>query len=168
MDPLKIISILLGVILICILVYLITRQVKDYFSTRNPLLRELFDKIRNALKNNEENLCLSKDGECKLENQITNKGGLSCLDNITIHESDSSYTINKQKIHLCLRDENNKYYEKNMLIYVLAHEIAHVLCDSVGHTEEWKQIFDNLLDCLAKEKIFDPEKPLIKNYCGHN
>ena len=28
-----------------------------------------------------------------------------------------SYTINKKKMHLCVKDENNTYYDDNMLIY---------------------------------------------------
>ena len=30
-------------------------------------------------------------------------------------------------MHLCVKDENNKYYDDNMLIYVALHELARVM-----------------------------------------
>ena len=33
-----------------------------------------------------------------------------------------------------------------MLVYVLAHEMAHVICPNIGHTPEFHAIFDQLLE----------------------
>lgn len=89
------------------------------------------------------------------------------VDNIQFYEGNKSYTINKQKIYLCLRDENRNYYDFNMLIYVAIHELAHVLCDEIGHTAKFHRIFEQLLQKAAQLHIYDPEKPIVQNYCGN-
>lgn len=175
MDPLKIISVILALVLICILVYLITRQVRDYYTSRDPKLGELLHKIKKAVKNcyEDSNLCTEKES-CMLETEIDQGGGpLKSLDHITLHEGDSSYSLNKHKIYLCLKKKNGEYYDDNMLLFVLAHEIAHCLCPNVGHTKEWQEINDELLHCLIKQGVYKPPDkndlriPPIMDYCGH-
>ena len=68
---------------------------------------------------------------------------------------------------LCLKDEKNQYYETNMLIYVLLHEISHVICDEVGHTEKFGKIFDELLEEAKKMNIYNPDIPIITDYCQY-
>lgn len=82
-------------------------------------------------------------------------------------KGDKSYTINKKKIYLCLKNEKQQYYGKNMLMYVSIHELAHVLCDEIGHTDKFYQIFDNLLDKAAKIGIYNPSIPVEENYCEY-
>ena len=53
-----------------------------------------------------------------------------------------------------------------MLIYVSLHEIAHVLCKSHGHTPEFYNIFDNLLQRAKDQGVYTDEIPQIKNYRG--
>tara|TARA_B100001094_G_C17883482_1_gene648025 strand:- start:137 stop:598 length:462 start_codon:yes stop_codon:yes gene_type:complete len=83
-----------------------------------------------------------------------------------------SYTINKKKMHLCVKDENNTYYDDNMLIYVALHELAHVLCDEIGHTPKYWAIFDDVLEKAAKtidpitnKPVYNPDGVINKNYC---
>jgi len=52
-----------------------------------------------------------------------------------------------------------------MLTYVLAHEISHVICNSVGHTDEFNIIFEELLVELTDAGIYDPSSPLLSDYC---
>ena len=63
---------------------------------------------------------------------------------LTFDGHDESYTINKKKVHICMKDENDKYYEDDMLMYVLLHELAHCKCKSIGHTDEFHGILDNI------------------------
>lgn len=91
---------------------------------------------------------------------------------ITFYTDKKSYTINKKKMHLCVKDENNKYYDDNMLIYVALHELAHVLCDEIGHTPKFWSMFDELLDIASKtidpetnKPVYDPDGVINKNYC---
>lgn len=89
------------------------------------------------------------------------------IDQIEMYEGKRSYTIDKKKVYLCLKDENGDYYDKNMLTYVLLHELAHVLCDEVGHTDKFRDIFNTLLDKAVDLKLYDPNIPIIKNYCTY-
>ena len=53
-----------------------------------------------------------------------------------------------------------------MLIYVLLHELAHVKCDEIGHTEKFKTIFKSLLQKAELAGIYNPYQPPIDNYCN--
>ena len=79
-----------------------------------------------------------------------------------------SYTINKKRVHLCLTDENGKYYDTNMLIYVTLHELAHVRCDEIGHTEKFHKIFNDMLKEATMYGVYDNRKPIIKDYCAYS
>ena len=54
-----------------------------------------------------------------------------------------------------------------MLIYVTLHELAHVRCDEIGHTEKFHRIFKEILDEAANKGVYDSKKAIIKNYCNY-
>lgn len=86
--------------------------------------------------------------------------------NLKLYKGNKSYTINKKKIYLCLRDKNGEYYPINMLLYVLIHEFAHYLNkDDIGHTEKFHKIFEQLLDKAYELGIYNPSIPPLDNYC---
>lgn len=89
------------------------------------------------------------------------------VDKISLLEDQKSYTINKKKIYLCLRDENGEYYDNNMLLFVAIHELAHVLCDEIGHTDKFNSIFNELLQKAIEHDIYDPNIEPILNYCEY-
>jgi hypothetical protein len=91
-----------------------------------------------------------------------------CVSSLKFYEGKKSYTINKKKIYLCLKDENGEYYDFNMLMYVSIHELSHVICDEIGHTQKFHRIFRNMLELAEQKNIYDSSIPIIKNYCGHN
>jgi hypothetical protein len=86
---------------------------------------------------------------------------------LAFFEGNKSYTINKKKIYLCLKDEHQEYYDFNMLMYVAIHELSHVLCDEIGHTPKFNRIFQEQLEKAEELGIYDSSKPIIQNYCGH-
>lgn len=83
---------------------------------------------------------------------------------ITIKKGDKSYTVNKKHMHLCLNNEKGDYFNKNMLMYVALHELAHVKCKSIGHTPEWHKIFDDLLVKATKSGVYNPHIPPVSDY----
>lgn len=89
------------------------------------------------------------------------------IDHVEMYEGNRSYTINKEKVYLCLRDENGNYYDKNMLTFVILHELAHVLCTDLGHTDTFKSIFNSLIKRAIKFGKFNPKIPIITNYCQY-
>ncbi len=115
------------ILIVGIIFYLVTKQARENYSQYNPIIKTLKQEI------------------------------LSCfpeLVHLQVYEDNKSYTINKEKIFLCLRDRYGQYYEKNILMYVLLHEIAHTLCTDVGHTEQFKDIFDILLQRATTAGIY--------------
>lgn len=87
------------------------------------------------------------------------------INKVILLRGTKSYTINKKRVHICLKDEKGDYYDENMLIYVTLHELAHVKCDEIGHTKKFHKIFEDLLKRATDHKVYDPKKPIIKNYC---
>lgn len=81
--------------------------------------------------------------------------------------ANKSFTINKKRIHLCLKDENGQYYPDNMLMYVAIHELAHVLCKDIGHTQSFYDVFEKLIAQADELKIYDKSIPILKDYCGY-
>jgi hypothetical protein len=130
---------ILGILLICILVTVIVIQIKENHLQDDPMLHTL-KKILQPVH--------------------------PMFKNIKLYKGDKSYTINKEKTFLCLYDENGNYYPINMLIYVLLHEIAHSINQKdIGHTPEFHRIFDELLQKAAAIGVYNPNIPVIQNYC---
>ena len=131
-------------------------QVEEFGLQNDDKLHELKKKISPLFENKKKYSGLL-DG--------MNKGNL--LNKISLYKGDKSYTINKQKIFLCLKDENDNYYEDMMLIYVLLHELSHVLCDEVGHTQKFHDIFDEVLEEAHSQGIYDKGYDVINDYCQY-
>ena len=93
----------------------------------------------------------------------------SRIETIDFYSSNESYTEDKKKIFICLKDENNQYYDYNMLIYVAIHECSHALTkviDTEHTSREFREMFESLLKNATKMKIYNPTTPLEKHYCG--
>ena len=132
-----IISLIIFISILGIIVYLITRQATENYSQYNPIIQTLKTEI------------------------------LKCFPELThlqIYEGDKSYTVNKEKIYLCIKDKTGQYYERNILMYVLLHEIAHTLCPEVGHTQQFKDIFNVLLQRAELGGIYSHVE-IPKDYC---
>jgi hypothetical protein len=137
----NLLGILLAIILVGILAWVIWRQIKEHHLQDDPMLYTLKEVLKPVHP---------------------------IIDRLKLYKGDKSYTINKEKVFICLRDEDGEYYPLNMLVYVTLHEIAHVLnTDDVGHTEKFHIQFDELLDRASELGIFNASIPIIKNYCNH-
>ena len=66
-----------------------------------------------------------------------------------------------------MRDENGKYYDKNFLVFVIIHEISHAMCNEIGHTKKFIDIFEHNLNKAIKLGIYDPTKKKVENYCNY-
>lgn len=87
---------------------------------------------------------------------------------VEMYSSDESYTEDKKRIYICLRDENNQYYPYNQLLDVAIHEISHALCPVIDEhhtTPEWNNLYRANIRKAIDLKIYDPEEPKIANYC---
>ncbi len=134
----KWVFIIVALILIGVLLFAVITQIKEHHKQDDPVLQ-------------------SVKRELSQVHPIVNE--------LSFYEGDKSYTINKEKVFMCLKDENGEYYDKNMLIYVALHEVAHALNDEIGHTPKFHKIFDELLERATELGIYDPSIAPIPNYC---
>lgn len=109
--------------------------------------------------------------------EILNKNyNHSVLSEAALDNRYTTYTIDKQSMHICLRtrDTQQKLYDINILMYVILHELAH-LCNYhknglpiVGHGPEFKKIFKHLVEKAIEIGVYEYQdfvrKP--KEYCG--
>ena len=88
------------------------------------------------------------------------------------HEKGStSFTINKgEEIQLCMREKNKKkvLHDINTMMFVLLHEIAHIMSDSIGHNKEFKDNFEFILRISSKLDLYKKINYKVKSesYCG--
>ncbi len=126
-------------IVICVVYFLF--QKIEYFTSHDPVL----DELRNQL--------------AVLHPKFKD---------VELYEGKKSYTINKEKVYICTKDTNGRYYSRNMLCYVILHEYAHMICDEIGHTRKFQTIFDDLLQQASDYGLYNPSIPPLTDYCGHD
>lgn len=91
------------------------------------------------------------------------------IDEKSILDNDTSYTIDKKKIILCLKSKkNDNYHDINNLKYILIHELAHVICPENGHTDLFYSINIFLLKEAVRLGIYKKKNYKINpiEYCG--
>lgn len=150
----KYIAIILGIIIAFLIVMLVYHQYVEHYSQSDPQLQELREIFENFF---------SKERYWTGELNILNNRDI--MKEINLYRGDKSYTINKENVYMCLKNNKGEYYNKNTLIYVLAHELAHVICDEIGHTEKFHHIFEELLKEMTIEGIYNPNLRVESDYC---
>ena len=141
------------IILMLITIYYLLENIYEQFQY-DPKIDKLIVKVKPMFTNN-----------VKFTGNLEPLNNRNILNEIKVMKGDKSYTINKKKVYLCLKDENQKYYNDNILIYVFLHELSHVICDEVGHTQKFHEIFESVLDLATQKGIYNPSIPMIDNYC---
>ena len=81
----------------------------------------------------------------------------------------TSYSVNKgEKIAICIRHKDKKFMDDNTILFVVIHELAHVMTISTGHTEEFWANMKFLLEQAEDINIYVPVDYSQNNteYCG--
>ncbi len=83
----------------------------------------------------------------------------------------TSYTINKGKMILCIRQKDNKktlIKDRNLLRYVVYHELAHIAAKSVGHNDEFWKTFKFILAEAIEASLYQKVDYALnpQPYCG--
>jgi hypothetical protein len=78
-----------------------------------------------------------------------------------INSPDTSYSENKgQRIVVCLRDKLKKpdypLIDINTIMFVMLHEMAHLMTETIGHTPEFWENFKRILHDAVKVGIYTP------------
>lgn len=83
----------------------------------------------------------------------------------------TSYSVNKgEKIVFCLRskDKEQQLHDFNTITFVALHELAHLMTESIGHTEEFWDNFRYILKHAIQHGYYEKqnfrERPI--KYCG--
>lgn len=82
----------------------------------------------------------------------------------------TSYSVNKgDELVLCVKSKiTDKIHSKNIILYVAIHELAHIVCPEIGHTNLFNQIFSYLLRTAVELQIYKYHDYHLDNqeYCG--
>lgn len=172
--------IILGIILILFLLILIDIHVKYEFNGKIFKLRPDSDKnmkdkakilfelkrrmdiLVNHMKNNNipNNISASRLSE-RFKNTELRETGL--------FETNTGYTLNKgREIRLCLNKSSKADYNTNIIMFILLHEMAHIMSYSYGHNDEFTYNMDVIVKTAVKLGLYTPIDYSINpvTYCG--
>jgi hypothetical protein len=81
----------------------------------------------------------------------------------------TSYSVNKgEQISLCIRQPDDTFIDTNIVVFVIVHELAHIMTKEVGHTKTFWKNMKYLLEQCEIAKVYHPdnynENPVP--YCG--
>ncbi len=133
---------LIVVIIIIVLAIAFAMSSRSYDSEHdiNPILKELH-----------EDLCALNPEYCK----------------IPLRSCNSAYTENKSMICICTHDpKTKKQYGRNILRYVLYHELAHMVSETYGHDSRFQRNFGTILRAAVDMGRYDPDTVIPADYCG--
>lgn len=125
-------------------------------------------KLRNHLVRNKDNFPEFKDSISLLETNLSEKR-TNIYENAPTSEY-TSYSVNKgEEVVFCLKSKKTGELHKiNLLMYVAIHEMAHIGCHEIGHTN----LFKNIFEFYTKESIkigiykYDDYDTNPVEYCG--
>ena len=145
--------------IMCIIYILISRIVYD---------KNINNIVESFLSN--YNHIISNKQFIKFIKVIYNKLPYIVLKEAPIINNYTSYNINKgEEINLCIRDKKTLEIQNlNEILYVAIHEVSHIGCPDIGHTNIFFLINNFLLKraiCMNLYNYIDYNK-YNKNYCG--
>lgn len=83
----------------------------------------------------------------------------------------TAYSEDKgEKLAFCVNKtrEGSEFIDHNTLMFVALHELSHIACDEVGHTEKYWRIFKEILEYAVDLGIYEPvdykKNPVV--YCS--
>jgi hypothetical protein len=135
-----------------------TQQAANYLSMINENINKVVDHIQ---KNNVPDPDTAK--------RLYSRWNKCVLKETSSSEKSAAYTLNKcSEIRLCIRTTDGKFEDMNTSMFVVLHELAHVMSISYGHGDEFKEHFSFIVHLASKLGIYNPEdfRRSPKTYCG--
>jgi hypothetical protein len=86
------------------------------------------------------------------------------------NSNSTAYSVDKgRKLVICLRSKKNKkLHNKNVLMFVILHELSHIASSSYGHNQEFTDNFKFLLSEAIQEGVYK-KVDFVRHpqeYCG--
>ena len=164
MNALFFFDLMIALTIVLVSLYLINPRIFEFYEEDEPCL---IDPVVEKLKAQVQRFFDARTTPWTGHLEILNTKKKNVLKKIKLCGGTSSYTIDKKTTYICTKDpDTDKYYEDNMLMHVLLHEISHVICTEIGHTRLFDDIFQQLMNEAHDFGIYDKTLPLISNYCG--
>ena len=133
----------------------------------------LLAKIKSKVDTLRRNLKKEFYHELRVREFLQRSESISIQESYKDDISSTSYSVNKgENIVLCMRsrssDGNAKLTDENTLIYIVVHELAHIMSNSVGHTDEFGRNFKFLISNAIKWKLYKlvDYRKYPTEYCG--
>ncbi len=104
----------------------------------------------------------------EIAKRLENRWGSCKFRETSSHEAAAAYTINKgDEMRLCVRDKNG-LENINTSMFVVLHELGHLMSVTYGHNEEFRNNFSYIVHLASGLGYYKPEdfenKPV--SYCG--
>jgi hypothetical protein len=107
--------------------------------------------------------------DSKTATRLHNRWAKVDLKETSLNSKNIAYTINKgQEVHVCIRSDDVQFENYNTTMFVILHELAHVMSESYGHEDEFKQNFTILLTTANKLGLYKLQNfnKQPEMYCG--
>jgi|TARA_Y100000996_G_scaffold321105_1_gene257239 predicted metal-dependent hydrolase len=153
-------------------------MVKSDFDNMNYIVRDLPDAKQASIKLSKINkkimslinhLTTTNDENSKYQ-RLKERYNPNTLSETSETSDHVSYSVNKgEKIALCLRNKtSNTFEDDNIIMFVVIHELAHIITEEVGHTDKFWDNMRELLEEAEKLDLYIPVDYSEKNkeYCG--
>ena len=92
-SPTIVYTTVLFLLIIGFVLWLVVMQIQEYYQQDDPILKVLLEKVKPIFEGD------------NYSGLLTELNKRNILKEITLYKGDKSYTINKQKVYLCLKDE---------------------------------------------------------------
>ena len=87
------------------------------------------------------------------------------------YDNHAAYSVNKgDRIGVCLTKKDGSFEQSNRILFVLMHELAHVMSRSYDHTDEFWDSYEFIVKVAVEKGLYTYENfddnPV--KFCGHN
>jgi hypothetical protein len=127
------------------------------------LLAEMRGKLMSLIK-----FCINEDFD--KAKRLKNWSGI-IEEAIPDYQKHAGYSVNKgERIGVCVTNDDDELENKNTIFFILMHELAHIMCKTYDHSDEFWQAFEFIIKVAIDHGLYTYEnfdKNPIK-FCGHN
>lgn len=173
--------IILGIILILILLLFVDIHVvytingnqfklkpdnEEVLKEKAEILYELKQRMNKLVEYMKENSIPDKTVADRLNKRFKNTE----LRETSLLETSTGYTLKKgSEIRLCInKDITTNEYNINLIMFILLHEMAHIMSFTYGHNEEFSRNMDIIVKTASKIGFYKPRDFSLNpvSYCG--